>query len=543
MKPLPEPFPHGIEIDYDNPGIRLYGMRFYKDQSPIEYVAEFITLMFSRKIIGDVTFEEPLPDISMLLNWPSGEHLKYESVPIRLLLKLFAFCSKTNIDKRYDFHEEKYKDLLGALKAKIKVSYGNQDEIIDALQELFAGMLGAGADRNWCARTFYPLVECLISHEVISNDKKTKENARQKARQGEKLDWVETINDIYKYYNLSGHIYLARGGEELYLQLCNLFSQPQDKIKNWAHNIGLKEYEDINDLHKSLNDGLKFLRGFQISGLNELGNFIEKLDEETWTKLKEVENNRKLKCEWCPQETWPESLFFAIELNNILAANFDPVERIEQLKYACSLQVLRTLCAQSMRYLCDYKPNYKLANAPLGYLWIMTPIDADKALKIPAISNLTRITDVIYNSLRHPKLIEWERQARKSKNKENLYKQADDSHGHSMFLSLGKTIELIIPRKGPGTRLVLNDQLVRYLVSSLLKPGEQIEYRDFLQRIYIHYGMAIEGEELLEAIEWSGHPRPTVQPYQSDWFPDLLRKGGFMIELSDACSIVQNPFF
>lgn len=547
MKTLPATFPPGLEnnIDYDNPGIRLYGNRFYKDQSPIEYVAEFITLLFSRKIVGNATCEEPLPDITMLLNWPSGEHLKYESVPIRLLLKLFAFCSKTNIDKRYDFHEEKYKDLLDVLKARIKVSYGNQDEIIDALQELFAGLMGAGADRNWCARTFFPLAECLLSQEVISNDINTRKKIEGKNKEGKNLSWIETIDpqNINTYYSLSRHRFLARGGEELYLQLCNLFSQPPDKIKKWSEDIGLDEYDNINELHKSLNDRFKCLRGTEISGLNELGNFIEQLDEETWTKLKEVEKNRKLKCEWCPQETWPESLFFAIELNNILTANFDPVERVEQLKYACSLQVLRTLCAQSMRYLYDYQSNYKRANSPLGYLWIMTPIDADKTLKIPAVSNLTKITDVIYNSLRHPSLKVWEEKASKIKSKDSLYREADDSYGHSMFLFLGKTIELIIPRKGPGARLVLNDQLIRYLVSSLLKPGEQVEYRDFLRRLYIHYGIAIEGEELLEAIEWSGHPRPTVQPHQSDWFPDLLRKGGFMIELSDACSIVHNPFF
>ncbi len=39
----------GIAADQTNPAIRLYGRRFYKDQTPVEYLAEFLLVFASQK--------------------------------------------------------------------------------------------------------------------------------------------------------------------------------------------------------------------------------------------------------------------------------------------------------------------------------------------------------------------------------------------------------------------------------------------------------------------------------------------------------------
>ena len=39
------------ELDQKNPAIRLYGRRFYKDQTPIEYLAELLLVFASAKKI------------------------------------------------------------------------------------------------------------------------------------------------------------------------------------------------------------------------------------------------------------------------------------------------------------------------------------------------------------------------------------------------------------------------------------------------------------------------------------------------------------
>lgn len=540
MRPLPEPFPPGAKIDYDNPGIRLYGMRLYKDQSLPEYAAEFMLVLFSKKRVGDREINGFLPDLETLKSWPADKSLDYIA-PMQLTLKLLAFFSKTDIDKRHAVHEAKYRELINNLKKKIKVANGRENQVVESLEELFAGFLGAGGDRNWCARTFFPLAECLLSQEMIWN-----ETASKRAEKKMKLTWEETLkrDNFSTFYGTARHIFLARGGEELYLQLCNLFSRPDGEVDQWAKKAGVREeYQDLRSLYESLNKNLGVFRGQELQGLEKLANFIEELDEETLRKLKVIADQRRLSCEWCPRETWPETLLFAIELNNLLSANIDPVERIEQFITACAMQVLRALCAQSIRYFSDIEGEGSRAKAPLGYTWLMSPLQPEKSLRIVAANNLERMLFVIFRALRHPQLIEWEREACKRKERERgLYREADTSYGHGLFLSLGKRMRLIIPRKGPNARMVLNNRLVRYLVVSLLRPGERVEYNDFLKRMYAHYGMAVEGEELLEAIAWSGHPRPSVLPFRQSWLLELLRKGGFLIDLSDACSIVENPF-
>ncbi|WP_419620039.1 hypothetical protein, partial [Thiolapillus sp.] len=46
---FPSTSERGIPADQTNPAIRLYGRRFYKDQTPVEYLAEFLLVFVSPK--------------------------------------------------------------------------------------------------------------------------------------------------------------------------------------------------------------------------------------------------------------------------------------------------------------------------------------------------------------------------------------------------------------------------------------------------------------------------------------------------------------
>ena len=90
---------------------------------------------------------------------------------------------------------------------------------------------------------------------------------------------------------------------------------------------------------------------------------------------------------------------------------------------------------------------------------------------------------------------------------------------------------------------MVTDQLIRYLVLSLVEPGKSCTYEDFKRRVYAHHGIAVEGEELEDALIWSGlPPNSSVQPIGDSWFTQMLRAGGFLVELSDGCSLVRNPY-
>jgi hypothetical protein len=91
---LPDPFPEvKVSEDY-NPAIRLFGKRFIKEQTVLEYLSEFLAVVFSEKrISGGEVFDSPLPSLTDIRKWSSlTTELCYRS-PIKLNLKLFAFLS------------------------------------------------------------------------------------------------------------------------------------------------------------------------------------------------------------------------------------------------------------------------------------------------------------------------------------------------------------------------------------------------------------------------------------------------------------------
>ena len=293
-------------------------------------------------------------------------------------------------------------------------------------------------------------------------------------------------------------------------------------------------------LHERLLTGLNKLKTMQFASLDKLVDFIENLDPET--KWKVNRKKSKLTCEWCPEESWPEAYLFAVETSRILGAILDPVERLELLQIGCVLQVLRSLCAQSLRY-ADLIPRQGEGSAP-GYAWIFTPLDGcTRQQRLASCQNVQIIFRLIQRALNNKNILSIVNENRENRTMAAVLREAETRYGHKYFNLLGKRLGIIYPWKGAEPRFILTDKLLRYLVLSVIPPGESCEYQDFKRKIYMHYGIAVEGEELLDAVSWSGLPvNSSVQPDNGSWFTQMLRAGGFLVELSDGCSIVQNPF-
>ena len=528
---LPEPFPQ-IKIKHYNPAIRLFGNRFFKDQTVLEYLAEFLAVVFSEKRIGDdgEAFLSPLPSIKELNEWPTSKPLCYRP-PVKLNLKLFAFLSCSRADSRDESHTEHYKQLVKKLEASIRTSNRSVQDVRDWLEEFLRCFQGVGLNRTWCAQTFFPVSSNLVTQETIWNESQAKRNNI--------TSWEEAIKDFNSYYG-SKRIFFARGGELLYLQLCNLFTIEKSKISEFAKEMQIEDGNeiDMDKLHRSLQDGLRKLRGQNMQHFNKLVDYIEFLDKNTHS----LTNNetKYVASEWCPRDSWQEAYLFAIEINRLLAASLEPIERLELLMTGCSLQVLRSLCAQSVRYAKGF--NTAGTGGKLGYAWIFSSLGlSSRQQRLTAQRNLNYIQGIIQKALRNDELHKnAERHPRKTA--EQLYREADDRYGHKLLISLGKRLGIIIPKTGAQARFVMTDRLLRYFVLVLLKPGEKCTDDEFRQRLYRHYGIAVEGKELEDAVLWTGLPaNSSIQPQES-WLTEMLRAGGFLTELSDACSIVKNDF-
>lgn len=517
----------GDSNDY-NPAIRLYGSRFYNDQTLLEFLNEFLGLIYSKKRIEKTSFISPFIDFNDIYLLQE-EKLSYY-MPIKLNLKLFGLFSGSRIDGRHSAHERHYRKLRKTLRDHIESDSEIKDHVMAQIEVLLRSLVGAGFNRDWCAKNFFPLSSTLITRETIWNASKAI---------NKDLSWDECMSNFKMYFSWVKRNFMARGGELLYLQLCNTFTQNEPDITKFTQKYGIvNDDKTLEKLHNSLQLGFANMQNEYIKPLDKLVNFIEMLDPDTNKKSNDKDDWQT--CEWCPQESWKEGFLFAIELSKVLNATLDPVDRLEMLMTGCALQVLRSLCAQSVRYAGLFaEPD---TGSALGYAWVFShPQTTERSQRIVSQRNLLAVQCLIQKALRHESLAE---NAKKGpKGSEVYYREADSKYGHKLFLSLGKKLGIIVPLKGKGARFILTDKVVRYLILSVLPPGSQCTYDDFLKKIYNHFGIAVEGEQLNDAKLWSGLlGSRTVQSSSFSWLTEMLRAAGFLTELSDAFSIVNNPF-
>jgi len=536
--PTPQPFP-ALELNYAegdaNPAIQLFGRRLFTDQTIPEYLVEFLLVCHSPKKIGATApeFLSLLPPWDALQDW---KHEKLDYMPVaRLALKLFSFLGASKLETRHSSHMQQYSLLLDRLKEAIHTG-GNieKEDVLRTLENLFLGFQGAGFDRTWCAQTFYPITSSLLMQETLWNDTRAR-------HAGSNLSWQDVISGFYTYFSVSKHRFLARGGELLYLHLCNAFRRRDKGFDEFLVKFSLADDErDPRSLYDALAKNLGKITGYAPPMLDQIAVLIDEIDGFTAARINRAGDC--ISCGWCPEESWREGYLFAVELNRVCMAAIDPVERIELLMLGCALHVLRSLCAQSARYarLDEAKRN---CGGGLGYAWIISDPDGNEhTLKHLSQRNLQVVQRLIQQALRHED-IQLNVGKHLKKQKAALYKEADNRYGHKFFLSLAKKLGMVIPKRGPGARFVFNDRMVRYLVLSLVRPGERTTYDDFKASLYAHYGIALDGSELKAATAWSEQPQLDAAGADSGgWLSDMLKASGFLIHLSDACSLVHNPF-
>lgn len=506
----------GILADKKNPAIRLYGRRFYKDQTPIEYLAEFLLVFASPKGLNrNNAFSLVLDtEVGQAVYWPEDH----------IALKLFSFFPSSKLDTRHQVHLEAYRRSLEEIKASISGSSEEKEQAVRLLQSLFMGFVGIAKTRTWVTHSFLPASVSLLAREVTWNHPEATRNGV--------TDWDMATT----YFDRTTHNFFGRGGELLFLQLANLFSG--DLCPDITAMLTLDVYthlsaHSLQDLRKRTEGRLQAILTEAISPISGLVNFIEStLDN---YKLEISEKSTKLG--WVPVATRPEAFLFVTEMDNICKSELGSLEKLELLQLLCVMQVLRSLCIQARRIdECENKTEDFIGN----YAWIIASPEAvcGNPMRKIAQNSLERIEGVLYRALRSSRLGNDGLIA----SSKDLGNGDDNCYRH--FRKFGKEIGLIIPRTGGGQRFVLSPQLLRFLVSALVVPGERVRLTVFYARVFAHYGIALGDRQLAIALRWIGsesESRDYAVAADTAWVEEALKQGGFLVELSDAVSIVHNP--
>ena len=131
-----------------------------------------------------------------------------------------------------------------------------------------------------------------------------------------------------------------------------------------------------------------------------------------------------------------------------------------------------------------------------------------------------------------------------SKSDQALIKDAAND-SYRLFRKLGKMIGVIIPNTGKGIRFSLSEDIIKFLVLSIIPPKQMITLDEFVHQLYLHFGMVI-GPEQYKA-EMKIGAVMAVGDYSFleanlKAFAQKLKDCGFLRDLSDATAIVENPY-
>jgi len=531
---MPDPFPEGL-IDDDNqdlnPAIQLFGRRFFSDQTTLEFLVELLLIAVSRKQIDHREFDSFLPPYEMLKRWPRRCKLEY-APKARLNLKLFSFFGSSKLDSRHETHRNHLKELDHAIKENMMVSGDSKENILKTLENLFLGFQGAGSQRTWCAQSFIPICPGFLSAETLWNE--------TDARRYSIDSWEEIIDSFTIFFSVNRHRFLARGGEVLYLQLCNALRQTPEKVEAWVEKMGLEDsftHEELNPvwLHEQLNSALGDLMRACPKTVSGLAEFIDSgVEAQTAGRTdKQGSEPRYTACGWCPEESWQEGYLFAVEVLRLCRARVDLMERLELLEFACVMQVLRSLATQAARY-APVSDKYPV---PFYRLVISDPEGQNLTVRQISRASVRVVEKMIYDAIRHPQI---ERRIPKS-DRQKLYREADRRYGHKLFVALAKRIGLIIPRRGSGMRFVLNERLLRFLVMTLV-PAKRLTYESFKTLAEMHYGLTFDESGLSHASAWAtGVQIESFGGSTDEWLQEMLEAAGILRRLSDSCALVENP--
>lgn len=525
---MPKRFPN-IELDYRkgdaNPAVRLFGRRLFSDQTSIEFLIELLLVATSKKKLTGEVFNHYLPPKEVLTrSWT--DVLDY-APKARLNLKLFSFFGASKLDTRHEIHRRHLEDLDRRLRDKMSVyDEDSEESVLKTLENLFLGFHGVGMQRTWCAQNFVPICESMIAGESIWKKTKTK-NVE---------DWEEAL----PYFSHKQFLFLARGGEVLYLQLCNALRQKAIDVRRWLENAKLSDFltpEEQNPewLHEHLEKAIGDLMQEVPTTVSRLGAFIDHGVEEYTSNHTDFDcgTPKWVSCGWCPVEAWPEGYLFAVELLRVCRAKLDLMDKMDLLETLCSLQVMRSLITQGARYAGGTED---IPMWPEYYLGVSDPEGNSQAVKHVSRATVHKVSKTIYDALRHPVI----RDRTPKGESDKLYKQADNNYGHKLFLTMGKRISLIVPKRGAGTRFVLNARLLRLLVVSL-SAGHRMTYDDFKLAAKGHFGLAFDETALGKAASWSTETGlESFGGATDDWVVNMLEEAGALRRLSDSCALVEN---
>lgn len=492
-------FPEWMEDDYKRIessktlSSLIFGNRFKADQTLYEYLIEFLLIFVSPK-------DQNLDEGKMELHDITVERKLSYWVEPRMALRRFVFYDKARKKGTIPEDEKAYHEMINMLTKKMDgVSEESAKEYVESIQDLFHGYAVVIKNRFWGAQALLPICPEFVLCGADPNENKRRDG----------VDWKNNPESVDNLFSFDKRNFLARGGELYYLHILQGIGDDTDKR---------------DKVEFLLND----LVGVQCKKISTLASYIQDSWEEYY-HLNKKSLFKQLNLSFIPGTGYLNCEKYSVdELISYLSCKLHPINRVDVLAKGVMFQIMRMMSFRVAGYLGKKYP-----------VWIidMRGESTDTVKKIAAES---------YRSLENDFMTAINKMAREVEiEDEQLMKKVREAKVNSLdiFRSKGKELQCIIPVNGPFERFSLSEDVIRFLVLALVLPGDKMTLNMFLEKLYEHYGIVIGPEEYKKSL--NGTIDTSLANSFSEntiSFQKFLKSTGFLRELSDATSIVVNPY-
>ncbi len=493
-------FPGWMEDDYNkiaNKGplsTLIFGHRFKADQTLYEYLIEFLLVFVSAK-------NEDLQEGKMQFHdMTIDKNLSYWVEP-RMALRRFIFYDKSK--KKGSIPEDSiaYHEMVNHLVNKMDVSSKESaKEYVENIQDLFHGYAAVVRNRFWGAQTLLPICPEFVLCGVDPTEKKRKKD----------VDWENNPESLDTKFDFTKHNFLSRGGELYYLHLLQGLEGDKNRQER---------------LEKLLND----LVNGQCKKISKLAGYVQNTWEEQYSLDKKA-LSQKLEVAYIPATGYKECGSCSVdELISFLSCRIHPITRVDILAKGVMFQIMRMLSCRVADYLGEERP-----------AWIIDmkgkTTDTVKKIAHQSFRNIEEKFITAINKMANEADIAEEERIKKVREAR--------INSFDIFKSKGKELQCIIPASGPFERFSLSEDVIRFLVLSLVGPGDKMTLKMFLEKLYCNYRIVIGPEEYRKSLKNSTMDSSLANSFSENIvaFQNFLLSTGFLKELSDATSIVVNPY-
>lgn len=491
------------EKDKKNLSIQLFGKRIYSDQTLEEYLLEFLLVFSSAKESLD---SESGEEAAGKFRFHTDEQIEkgdlaYFITP-RNGLKRFVFYERAKKESQTSIDDIAYRQFMEMLAKRSE----DDPDIPLMIQDLLYGYSLVLKNRGWYAQSLIPIAPELIFPETLGL--KERKNAED-----------YSAFDVETKFEYGKHDFLARGGEVYYLHL----------LKGISENPNGREY--ANQIEK----GIEYLLQSHSGSFSRIANTFQEWwnEEQGFCDLEEQKMAKlfykRMKLGYIRSDFSRRSGYSLQELATFLSNNIHPMTKIELLTKGIMLALLRAMHLQAF-----YEVNTSDTMEPK---WIidMRAYTATSNIGKLAAKSYREAYDSFGKALNHIyEQSDLERDGQFDAVRKDLKNCSE------VFKNRSKNIQLVIPPKGGYERFSLSEDLVRFLVLAIVKPGHKMTFDTFLEKLDEHYGMIIGPDQYRRL-----YPESAMTGYfekNKEQFQLFLKNCGLLRDLSDATSIVENPY-